>query len=135
VKHAGAANEPLVPGSTAIGVLGGGQLGRMMALAARRMGYRIVVLDPSARCPTGQVADGVVVGALDDAEAALELAHQVDVITLDTEHVPADVLDEIETITPVRPAASVLRTIQDGLGLSPYLGAAAQVGALPVVWK
>jgi 5-(carboxyamino)imidazole ribonucleotide synthase len=113
VKHARAANEPLLPGSTAIGVLGGGQLGRMMALAARRMGYRIVVLDPSARCPTGQVADGVVVGALDDVEAALELAHQVDVITLDTEHVPADVLDELEQVTPVRPAAKVLRTIQD----------------------
>jgi len=102
----------ILPGGT-IGILGGGQLGRMMALAARRMGYRIVVLDPSPKCPTAQVADGVVVGALDDVEAAKQLAKQVDVITLDTEHVHADVLDQLEAITPVRPGANVLRTIQD----------------------
>jgi 5-(carboxyamino)imidazole ribonucleotide synthase len=102
----------LLPGAT-IGILGGGQLGRMMATAARRMGYRIVVLDPYARCPTAQVADGIVVGALDDVDAARVLAKQVDVITLDTEHVPADVLDELATIAPVRPAPTVLRTIQD----------------------
>jgi len=102
----------ILPGQT-IGVLGGGQLGRMMALAARRMGYRIVVLDPNPRCPTAQVSDGVVVGALDDREAAVLLAKQVDVITLDTEHVPAEILDELERHAPVRPGASVLRTIQD----------------------
>ena len=102
----------ILPGQT-IGVLGGGQLGRMMALAARRMGYRIVVLDPNPRCPTAQVSDGVVVGALDDREAAVLLAKQVDVITLDTEHVPAEILDELEHHTPVRPGAAVLRTIQD----------------------
>ena len=102
----------IVPGGT-IGILGGGQLGRMMALAARRMGYRIVVLDPSPKCPTGQVADAVVVGALDDAEAGKQLARQVDVITLDTEHVPSTVLEQLEALTPVRPKASVLRTIQD----------------------
>jgi 5-(carboxyamino)imidazole ribonucleotide synthase len=104
--------EPLLPGAT-LGVLGGGQLGRMMALAARRMGYRLVVLDPSPRCPTAQVADGFVVGALDDLDSARHLARQVDVITLDTEHVPADLLDELEKLVPVRPAASVLRTIND----------------------
>ncbi len=102
----------ILPGGT-IGVLGGGQLGRMMALAARRMGYRIVVLDPSPRCPTAQVADGVVVGALDDLEAARHLAGQVDVITLDTEHVPHELLAELEKIVPVRPGASVLGTIND----------------------
>ncbi|HET9992858.1 MAG TPA: 5-(carboxyamino)imidazole ribonucleotide synthase, partial [Kofleriaceae bacterium] len=102
----------ILPGHT-IGVLGGGQLGRMMALAARRMGYRIVVLDPNPSCPTAQVSDGVVVGALDDREAAVLLAKQVDVITLDTEHVPAEILDELEKHTLVRPSAAVLRTIQD----------------------
>jgi 5-(carboxyamino)imidazole ribonucleotide synthase len=110
----------LMPGAT-IGVLGGGQLGRMMAVAARQMGYRIIVLDPSARCPTAQVADGVVVGALDDVEAARHLARQVDVITLDTEHVPADVLDALEPIAPVRPGASVLRTIQDRMVQKQFL--------------
>ncbi len=104
--------EPLLPGAT-LGVLGGGQLGRMMALAARRMGYRLVVLDPSPRCPTAQVADGFVVGALDDLDSAKHLARQVDVLTLDTEHVPADLLEELEKIVPVRPGASVLRTIND----------------------
>jgi 5-(carboxyamino)imidazole ribonucleotide synthase len=59
------------------------------------------------------VADGVVVGALDDAEAGKQLATQVDVITLDTEHVPSPVLEQLEAITPVRPKSSVLRTIQD----------------------
>ena len=103
---------PLGPGST-IGVLGGGQLGRMMAIEARRMGYRVVVLDPSARCPTAQVADGIVVGALDDIVSAKHLARQVDVITLDTEHVPADLLAELEKVVPVRPGASVLGTIND----------------------
>lgn len=104
--------QPVLPGGT-IGVLGGGQLGRMMALAARRMGYRIVVLDPNPRCPTAQVSDGVVVGALDDLESAIHLAKQVDVVTLDTEHVPADILDAIESVVPVRPGPAVLRTIQD----------------------
>ena len=111
---------PLGPGAT-IGVLGGGQLGRMMAVAARQMGYRIIVLDPSARCPTAQVSDGVVVGALDDVEAAKHLASQVDVITLDTEHVPAEVLSALEPIAPVRPHAGVLRTIQDRLVQKQFL--------------
>ena len=112
--------RPLVPGAT-IGILGGGQLGRMMAIEARQMGYRIIVLDPSPRCPTAQVSDGVVVGALDDLEAAKHLAAQVDVITLDTEHVPADVLETLDAIAPVRPGAKVFRTIQDRLVQKQFL--------------
>jgi 5-(carboxyamino)imidazole ribonucleotide synthase len=103
---------PLLPGAT-IGVLGGGQLGRMMALAARRMGYRICVLDRDARCPTGQVADDVVVGTLDDVDAARTVAERSSVVTLDTEHVPAELLEAIASICPVRPSPSVLATIQD----------------------
>lgn len=120
----------LLPGAT-IGVLGGGQLGRMMAVAARQMGYRIIVLDPSPRCPTAQVADGVVVGTLDDVEAARHLARQVDAITLDTEHVPADVLDALEPIAPVRPGASVLRTIQDRLVQKQFLD---RIGLPQAAW-
>jgi 5-(carboxyamino)imidazole ribonucleotide synthase len=111
----------LYPGGSTLGVIGGGQLGRMLALAARRMGYRIVVLDPSPRCPTAQVADGIVVGALDDIDAARRLARQVDVITLDTEHVPADLLAALEDLVPVRPGASVLRTINDRLVQKQFL--------------
>ena len=120
----------LLPGAT-IGVLGGGQLGRMMAVAARQMGYRIIVLDPSPRCPTAQVADGVVVGTLDDVEAARHLARQVDVITLDTEHVPATVLDALEPIAPVRPGAAVLRTIQDRLVQKQFLD---RIGLPQATW-
>ena len=104
--------KPLLPGAT-IGVLGGGQLGRMMAVAARRMGYRICVLDRDERCPTGQIADEVVVGGLTDVEAALRVAERSQVITLDTEHVPAELLEELDRVTPVLPRPNVLATIQD----------------------
>jgi 5-(carboxyamino)imidazole ribonucleotide synthase len=110
----------LPPGSR-IGILGGGQLGRMMAVAARRMGYRVIVLDPNPRCPTAQVSDGVVVGALDDLEAMERLALQVDVITLDTEHVPAEALELAEGIVPVRPGSAVLRIIQDRMSQKRFL--------------
>jgi 5-(carboxyamino)imidazole ribonucleotide synthase len=105
-------DAPILPGAT-LGVLGGGQLGRMMAVAARRMGYRICVLDRDARCPAGQTADDVVVGPLDDVDAALEVAEQSAVVTLDTEHVPAEILERIALRTLVRPGASVLATIHD----------------------
>jgi 5-(carboxyamino)imidazole ribonucleotide synthase len=106
--------NPIAPGAT-IGVIGGGQLGRMLSLEARRMGYRVVVLDPDSDGPTAQVADECVVGALDDVEAAALLASRCDVVTLDTEHVSADLLDRLESITHVRPAAAILRIIQDRL--------------------
>ncbi len=107
-----APGQPLLPGAT-IGVIGGGQLGRMMALVARRMGYRICVLDRDARCPTAQFADEFVLGTLDDVEAALRVAERSGVVTLDTEHTPAELLLRIAEVTPVRPAPSVLATIQD----------------------
>jgi len=124
------ARGALGPGAT-IGILGGGQLGRMMAVVARQMGYRIIVLDPNPRCPTAQVSDGVVVGALDDVDAGKHLASQVDVITLDTEHVPADVLSVLESITPVRPSAQVLRTIQDRLVQKQFLD---RIGLPQAAW-
>ena len=117
---------PLLPGAT-LGVLGGGQLGRMMAMEARRMGFRICVLDRDSRCPTGQFADDVVIGTLDDVESARSVAERSAVVTLDTEHVPADVLHAIAQVAPVRPGPQVLATIQDravqkqfldGLGLA-----------------
>ena len=81
--------EPILPPAT-IGILGGGQLGRMLGFAARAMGYRIVVLDPDPDCPAAAVADRVVVGAYDDAQAALELAADADVVTYELEHVALD---------------------------------------------
>lgn len=104
--------SPLLPGAT-LGVIGGGQLARMMCLEARRMGYRVCVLDPDSRAPAVAVSDAWVQGELEDVEAAKQLARSVDVITLDTEHVSASVLADLESIRPVRPSASVLETVQD----------------------
>lgn len=77
------------PGGT-IGILGGGQLARMLALEARCMGYRIAILDPEPGGPAAQVADIQITVAFDDAEAAAELAKHSDVITIDTEHFPSE---------------------------------------------
>ena len=117
----------ILPGAT-IGVLGGGQLGRMMALAARRMGYRICVLDRDVRCPTGQIADEVVIGSLDDVGAALRVAERSAVVTLDTEHIPAELLERIAEVTPVRPGPSVLATIQDRAVQKRFLDLGAEAG-------
>jgi len=121
------------PGGT-IGVLGGGQLGRMLALEGRRMGYRVAVLDPDPACPAAQVADIHVKGTFDDAEAFETLAGHSDVITLDTEHVPFALLERLETRKPVRPSAQVLRIIQDRLEQRRFLEAqgAPQVRYAPV---
>ncbi|MCL6517425.1 5-(carboxyamino)imidazole ribonucleotide synthase [Alicyclobacillus sp.] len=83
------------PGQT-IGILGGGQLGRMMAIAARQMGYGVVTLDPTPDSPCGQVADHQVVAALDDAKAARELARRSDVVTYEFENVDAAVAKALE---------------------------------------
>lgn len=110
------------PGGT-IGILGGGQLARMLSLEARRMGYRVAVLDPTSGGPAAQVADLQVTGAFDDADAAQELAQHSDVITLDTEHIPATLLDRLEATKPVRPSARILRIIQDRLEQRRFLQA------------
>lgn len=110
------------PGAT-IGIIGGGQLARMMALEARRMGYRVAVLDPDPNGSAAQIADEHVCGRFDDVEAARALARRSDVVTIDTEHVPADVLARLEPIAPVRPQAAVLRTVQDRLSQRRFLEA------------
>lgn len=70
-----------------IGILGGGQLGRMMAIAARTMGYNIVVLDPTPNCPCAAVADIQIIASFDDVDAAKELLNSCDVITLSLIHI------------------------------------------------
>jgi 5-(carboxyamino)imidazole ribonucleotide synthase len=105
---------PLHPPAT-IGVLGGGQLGRMLGFAARAMGYRIIVLDPDPECPAAAIADGVVVGTYEDVAAARELAAASDVVTYELEHVAADVVAAVAETTPVRPGIEPLRVTQDRL--------------------
>ncbi len=122
------------PGGT-IGVLGGGQLGRMLAFEARRMGYRVAVLDPEPESPAAQVADVHVRGAFDDLEAAEQLARCSDVITLDTEHVPFALLERLEALKPVRPSPRVLRIIQDRLEQRRFLdGQRAPQARYAPVW-
>ena len=121
----------LAPGA-AIGILGGGQLGRMLGFAARAMGYRIVVLDPDPACPAAAIADRVVVGGYDDAAAALELAGLVDVVTYELEHVDAGVVEALEARIPVRPGLRALRVAQDRLAERRFL---AGLGLATAPWR
>ena len=102
----------VAPGST-IGILGGGQLGRMTAMAARTLGYHVHVLDPDAGCAAGAVADRVVPARFDDAAAAAELARHCDVVTLEIEHIGAAALAAAASLAPLRPGAGVLEVVQD----------------------
>ena len=115
-------NEPVLPGST-LGILGSGQLGRMIAIAARRMGYRVHTLSPESDSPTGQVADREVVAAYDDVEAVKRFAEDVDVITLEFENISAACVDAASPIAPVRPKGSVLHTTQNRLREKNFLAA------------
>ncbi|HEV8401641.1 MAG TPA: 5-(carboxyamino)imidazole ribonucleotide synthase [Candidatus Limnocylindrales bacterium] len=98
-----------------IGILGGGQLGRMLGLAGRAMGYRIAVLDPDIDCPAAAVADRQVIGSYDDIGAALRLAEVSAVITYELEHVAADVVEAVGALVPVRPGLGPLVVTQDRL--------------------
>ncbi|MFE5320961.1 5-(carboxyamino)imidazole ribonucleotide synthase [Paenibacillus sp. NPDC056579] len=102
------------PGGT-IGVLGGGQLGRMLALAGRAMGYRFVTLDPTPDAPCGQVADRQIVASYDDVEAARALAEQSDVITYEFENVDADVTGLLMAESYVPQGSQLLYTTQHRL--------------------
>jgi 5-(carboxyamino)imidazole ribonucleotide synthase len=104
----------ILPGST-IGILGSGQLGRMLAVAARQMGYRVHVLSPGRDTPTGQVADVEVVAAYGDLEAVRRFAQAVDVVTYEFENVPADTAVTCTQYAPLRPGAHVLRVAQNRL--------------------
>ena len=102
----------ILPGST-IGILGGGQLGRMTAMAARSMGYRVQVMDPDPSCPARFVVDACFEGTWDDAKAAARLARGCDVITLEIEQVSLECLDAAAKYAPVRPGKVLLGIIQD----------------------
>ena len=112
MREGASTSRPILPPRT-IGVLGGGQLGRMMALEARRMGYRVVALDPDPMCPCAGVVNTLLLGALDDVDAGRQLAEQCEVLTMDTEHVPADALDLLSEHVLIRPNPSIYRIIQD----------------------
>ena len=102
----------IVQGST-IGILGGGQLGRMTAMAARSMGYRVQVMDPDPSCPARFVVDACFVGSWDDARAAADLARGCDVITLEIEQISIASLEAAAKHAPVRPGKEILAMVQD----------------------
>jgi 5-(carboxyamino)imidazole ribonucleotide synthase len=102
----------LAPGAT-IGILGGGQLGRMTALAAARLGFRCHVFCPETDAPASHVAATTTHANYDDREALHRFATAIDVVTYEFENIPADPVDLLATLKPVRPSPAVLRICQD----------------------
>jgi 5-(carboxyamino)imidazole ribonucleotide synthase len=96
-----------------LAILGGGQLGRMTAMAARTMGYRVRVMDPEPACPASFIVDETVVGRWDDVDAARKLARGADAVTLEIEQIGVDALSEVAGIAPLRPGVEPIRIIQD----------------------
>ena len=104
-------SKRFLPGST-IGIFGSGQLGKMTAMAAKHMGYRVHVFSPDRDSPAGQVADLEIQGAYDDLEAVKKFARDVDVITLEFENIPLQTLEAACIAAPVHPNAKTLKTSQ-----------------------
>src|SRR5262245_4977306 len=110
----------ILPGQT-VGILGGGQLGRMFAIAARPLGYRVHSFDPTRDAPAGQVADVEVIAAYDDLDAARRFAADVDVVTFEFENIPAETLAAIAELKPVHPSPEVLHICRHRLREKDYL--------------
>jgi 5-(carboxyamino)imidazole ribonucleotide synthase len=122
---------PLPPGST-IGIVGGGQLGRMLALAAARLGFDVVVLDPEPGSPAGRVAARAIVGDYDDPQALEALAGDADVVTYEFENVPAGAVAQLAAMgVPVAPGPVALAVAQDRIEEKTFLNAH---GALTVAF-
>lgn len=122
--------KTILPGQT-IGIIGGGQLGQMMAIDAKSMGFRVIVLDPTPNCPTGQVADEQIVAAYSNLLAIKELAQKSDVITYEFENIDADALDWLTKNAYVPQGTDILRMTQNriyekeaiqkaGVSVAPY---------------
>ena len=106
--------DPLPQGAT-IGILGGGQLGRMLSVAAARLGFRTHVFEPGANPPAADVAHAVTTASYDDHAALEAFARSVDIVTYEFENIPTDALDVIEALRPIHPNREALRTSQDRL--------------------
>ncbi len=144
--------QVIQPGRT-VGVLGSGQLGRMFAIAAKQMGYRVHVLSPDRDSPAGQVADSEFVADDDNIEVITEFARSIDVATIEFENVPVATMQAVSEFAPVRPGPHVLQKIQNRIDEKTTLAGAgfpvpsfqvirteddivqAQSGAVPAVLK
>jgi 5-(carboxyamino)imidazole ribonucleotide synthase len=116
------ASRVYLPGST-VGVMGGGQLGRMFAIAARRMGYRVHTFSPDEDTPTGQLADREVAASYEDADAVRDFARRIDVLTFEFENVPTQTIAWAAEFCDVRPSAGVLHVCQHRLREKEFLSA------------
>ena len=114
---------PVLPGAT-LGVFGSGQLGRMFAIAARYMGYRVHVYSPATDSPAGQVADLEVQAPYDDLDRVAQFAQSVDVLTLEFENIPTQTVAAAAKHTPVHPGHTVLHTLQNRVREKTFLAAA-----------
>ncbi|MDR3190970.1 MAG: 5-(carboxyamino)imidazole ribonucleotide synthase [Lactobacillaceae bacterium] len=113
-------NKIILPPAT-IGIVGGGQLGRMIALAAKPMGYRVGVLDPTPDCPAGQIADFQITAGYDDEAALLNLARQSDVLTYEFENVDLNTLQEASKITALPQGTDLLHITKNRLREKQFL--------------
>ena len=112
--------KPLAPGAT-IGILGGGQLGRMLSVAASRLGYKTHVFEPGATPPAADVAHQLTTAAYEDTAALTRFAQSVDVITYEFENIPTAALDTLEALRPIHPNRRALATSQDRLTEKTFL--------------
>ncbi len=112
--------EPLPQGAT-IGILGGGQLGRMLAVAAARLGYKTCIFEPGGDCPASHVANYHFQADYDDADALTRFAQSADVVTFEFENIPTTALDLIEAHMPIHPGRQALATSQDRLDEKTFL--------------
>jgi 5-(carboxyamino)imidazole ribonucleotide synthase len=106
-----------------IGIIGGGQLGRMLAMAAARLNFRTIVLEPAEDCPAAQVANAQIVAAYDDPSALAELAERCDVVTYEFENVPVTAAEALQRSVPVYPPPKALEVAQDRLTEKRFLNA------------
>ena len=112
--------DPLAPGAT-IGILGGGQLGRMLSVAASRLGFKTCIFEPAGDCPASHVANFHLQADYDDTDALIRFAESCDVVTFEFENIPTAALDAIEALRPIHPPRRALATSQDRLTEKTFL--------------
>src|SRR5690606_37043274 len=112
--------KTLQAGAT-IGIIGGGQLGRMLAMAAARLGFQTIILEPQSDCPAAQTANRQIVAAYDDPIALAELAAICDVVTYEFENVPVDAVDKLAGSVTVLPPPAALEVSQDRFAEKQFL--------------
>lgn len=127
--------KPLKPGDT-IGIIGGGQLGKMMAQSAKKMGFVVGILDPNENCPAAQVSDWNICADYADKEALREFARKVSVLTFEFENIDADALREMEEIVAIPQGSEVIAITQDRIKEKRFLEASGvSIAAFEVVEK